>query len=169
MLCVGPEVRGHTSSLLQTHEESCVCPCAHPSLCPRHTLVHVCILPLSDMHREVHMCACTPGAHVQCVVRKPELAALHGLGHCSSLSPRDVPSQTRRADTPIRDTRYSATQPNLPGLQDCQPRQGGAERSGKGFSFQEFIGAQENHNLPSLSLRSGLREPGVRVSVLRAS
>ena len=60
------------------------------------------------------------------------------------------------------DTRHSAAQPNLPGLQACQPHRGGADkRSGKGFSFQELTGAQKkNHNLPSLPLRVALGRLG---------
>ena len=103
-----------TRALSYRHMKRAACAPVHIHACPRHTLVHVRILPLSDMHREVRVCACTPGAHVQCVVRKPELAALHGQGHCSSLSPRDVPSQARRADTPIRDSYTADTQLHSP-------------------------------------------------------
>ena len=80
---MGPEVGVH-EALSCSHVKRAVC-----------APVHIHMFPLSDTHTEMPTCAGTPGAHVQGVMRKPELAAVHGQGHCSSLSPRDVPSLAR--------------------------------------------------------------------------
>lgn len=75
------------------------------------------------------------------------------------------PARHERADTP----ETLNTQPYSPASQASSTvshMEGADERIRKGLSFQEFIGAQKRHNLPSFSFRSGVGEPGVSVSVL---
>lgn len=116
-----PEVCPHTSSLLQPHTESCM-----PSCTP--TYAHLTPYFTSTcFHSQTCSRRCTCAlAHLghtcsECVVMKSELAAVHGQGHCSSLSPRDVLSLAWWCVTPIRNTHtctlsYAAQHPRSPRL-----------------------------------------------------
>lgn len=159
---MGPRFMG-THALSRGHMKRAACAPTHIHPCPHHNLIHIHTLPLSDIHREVHTGSRTPRAHVWRVVRKPELAAVQGQGHCSIFSPQGCSQPGTKEPTYQRHSilSHKAQPPRLRGLSATW------RGLGKGLSFQEFIGAQKRHNLPSFSFRNGVGEPGVSVSVLR--
>lgn len=149
-----------THAVSCSHMKRAACAPMHIHPCPHHTLIHIHTLPLSDIHREVHTASHTPRAHVRRVVRKPELAAVQGQGHCSIFSPQGCSQPGTKEPTHQRHSILSHTaQP--PRLRVLSATWRGQMRgSGKGYLSKNSQELRKDTTCPPSPLGVALESLG---------